>query len=211
MNNDETNSISAEQGTTQEILQNNLISALTRLQYTEFEKELLDGNQSQEADAKPESFFGFDIGNYHFMVSASCFCEVFVETAIAPVPNAPTSLVGLSNIRGVLIPVYQIHSALNIQLPKRNIIFVVGKGESSIGLLIDSLPISLSLSAHQREAVLKQENDLLQQFVQQNYFASQNHWLLLDGARLARQLVSMASVIHKSNTSLSIAGASAYM
>jgi len=191
MNNDALDS--AYRNLTQEALQHNLITALNRLQHTAFEKEFLSGGIEVDLHSKPESFFGFGIGHYHFMVKASCFCEVFVETAIAPVPNAPESLAGLCNIRGVLIPVYQIHSALKLQLPKKPIIFVIGKGEAAIGILIDSLPVSLSLSVHQHETLVKQDNKLLQQLIEERYFANSNHWLLLKGAELGRQLLVIAN------------------
>ena len=209
MNKDEKNS--ASQNLTQETLQNNLINALNRLQHTAFEKEFLSGDVVTDADAKPESFFGFGVGIYNFMVMASCFCEVFVETTIASVPNAPESLVGLSNIRGVLIPVYQIHTELKVQLPKKSIIFVLGKGDAAVGLLIDSLPVSLSLSAYQYEIVTKQENPLLQKIVQKNYFSNSTHWLLINGHELGHKLLVMASSISKSTAQSPNSRAATYM
>ncbi len=181
----------------QEEVEANLIHALTRLQHTAFEKEFLNDGAAQHTDSKPEAFFGFTIGQLQFMIAASCFCEVFVDTAIAAIPNAPSSLLGLSNIRGVLIPVFQIHSLLHSPFSKKPIIFVIGKGDSAVGLLIDRLPTSLSLSAHQRETPAKQENPLLQQFIKANYFSNQNHWLLLDGNALGEQLLALTNHIYK--------------
>lgn len=200
MNNDATTSALSNQLPTQEALQNNLINALTRLQHTVFEKEFLDDGVALNADTKPEAFFGFGIGRLQFMVAASCFCEVFVDTAIAAIPNSPSCLVGLSNIRGVLMPVFQIHSTLDIQLVKKPIIFAVGKGDSAVGLLIDSLPVSLSLAAYQREKVSRQDNALLQQLVNATYFSNQSHWLLLNGNTLGAQLLAMTNRMQKSNT-----------
>jgi chemotaxis signal transduction protein len=205
MNNDVIDSAPLNQPAIQAALQNNLIKALTRLQHRLLEKEFLNDSAIVDADAKPESFFGFGLGSHQFMVAASCFCEVFVETAIAAVPNSPPSLVGLSNIRGVLMPVFQLHTALNIQLPQKPIIFAIGKGEAAVGLLIDALPVSLSLSAYQREAAHKPTNLVLQKIVKASYFASPNHWLLLEGTALGAQLLSMANQSYKSTTRLSVA------
>ena len=92
----------------QESHEKNLIAALNRLQNTLFDTEFLDANTHLADDLPPEPFFGFVIGDYSFIVSAKCFCEVFVDTPIAALPNSPESLVGLSNLRGVLLPVYKI-------------------------------------------------------------------------------------------------------
>lgn len=201
MNNDAiVSSTPLAKSVTQEALEANLIHALTRLQHTAFEKEFLEGGVAQNADSKPESFFGFAIGHVQFMVAATCFCEVFVDTAIAAVPNAPSSLVGLSNVRGVLMPIYQLHSLLNSPLTKKPIIFTIGKGDSSVGLLIDRLPTSLSLAAYQREAVTKQESPLLRQLVKASYFANQNHWLLLDGNALGAQLLAITQQLQKAGS-----------
>jgi chemotaxis signal transduction protein len=201
-------------------LAKNLIAALTKLQHRAVDKELLDDSVPLAADAKPESFFGFSIGVYHFMVAASCFCEVFVDTAIASIPNAPSSLVGLSNVRGVLIPIYQLHSAWAFEQPKKSIIFSVGRGESAVGILIDSLPISLAVLASQRHATSKHEHALSQQIVPSNFVESnlvdahycinQCHWLKLNGVELGAQLLAMAKQPHKSHAYLSAGHEPAY-
>ncbi len=215
MNKDATTSEPSSASLTQEALEANLIAALTRLQHTAFEKEQLNTNMALAIDAKPESFFGFSIGSYHFMVAASCFCEVFVDTAIAAVPNAPRCLVGLSNVRGVLMPIYQLHSALNLEPSKKSIIFSVGKGEAAVGILIDRLPISLAVSENQRQAMSRQEHPLLQQltqsnFIQSHYFVNQHHWWRLNGIELGAQLLTMAKQSYKSHAYLSAGHEPAY-
>lgn len=190
----------------QEALEKNLIAALTHLQDSAFDAELLDANTKLMDESPPEPFLGFVIGNYSFIVSAKCFCEVVVDTPIAALPNAPDALVGLSNIRGVLVPVYQLHSSLESKLPKKNTIFCIGKGDSAIGVLIDGLPTSFSLSAHQRVATAahaKNKNNkfaFLQNFIEASYSSNYTEWLLLDGNNLASQLQTMANQTQKFST-----------
>jgi chemotaxis signal transduction protein len=184
----------------QETLEKNLIAALNRLQHTVLDTELLGNNTTLADELPPEPFLGFAIGAYSFMVSAKCFCEVVVDTPIACLPNAPEYLVGLTNHRGVLVPVYQIHSALNSKLPKKNTIFCIGKGDSAIGILIDSLPTSFSLSAQQRLTSTASKNGaeaFLQPFVMASYLSNQTEWYLLDGNAFAGQLQTVVSQAHK--------------
>ncbi len=77
MNKDATTSIPSSASLIQEALEKNLIAALTKLQHTAVEKELLGSSVSLAADAKPESYFVFSLGGYHFMVASGCFCDVF--------------------------------------------------------------------------------------------------------------------------------------
>ena len=186
---------------TREVLEQNLIAALTRLQNIAFDAEFLDAKNKLIDELPPEPFLGFSIGTHSFIVSATCFCAVFVDTPIASVPNAPDCLMGLSNIRGVLVPVYQLHSSLGKELPKKHTIFCIGKGDSAIGILIDGLPVSFSLSAHQRHATLDCKEAVLQPLIQASYLSNQTKWYLVDGNAVGGQLQVMADQANQSRKS----------
>lgn len=175
-----------------EILEQNLINALTRLQHTEFDKAFLGDKTQRAEELPPESFLGIVIGQYHFIVHATCFCEVFVDTPIAALPNAPECLAGLSNIRGVLMPIYQLHSALKFNLPRKLTIFCIGKGDAAIGLLVDELPISLSLGAQQRNPHIDCSDVLLLPLIKASYLFNQRIWFLVNGQTIAEQLQTLA-------------------
>ncbi len=184
----------------QDALEQNLIKALTRLQHTAFDNTFLDDKAKRVEEFPPESFLGFVIGNLNFVVKANYFCEVFVDTPIAALPNAPECLAGLINIRGVLMPVYQLHSVLKFNLPKKITIFCIGKGDAAIGLLVDELPVSLSLSAHERKAQVEFGNALLQPLIKLSYFFNQREWLLVNGQLIAEQLQKLAIQPNKIST-----------
>lgn len=183
-------------------LEQHLINALTRLQHTAFDTAFLDDKTKLVEELPPESFLGFVIGQYHFIVQATCFCEVFVDTPIAAVPNAPECLAGLSNIRGVLMPVYQLHSSLRFNFPKKVTVFCIGKGDAAIGLLVDELPNSLSLSANHRKAQIGCKEPLLLPLVKASYFFNQREWLLVNGHLIAEQLQKLAAQSHKLSASV---------
>jgi len=132
--------------------QNNLVNALNKLRNRELDGLFLDRPQEQQQVTQP--YFGFSISGEDFVVSARHFCEVFTDIAIAPLPNAPSVLLGLVNLRGLLLPVYQLQVFLSAASPadqgqktsRKKIVLVIGKGERAVGLLIDALPVSLSLS-----------------------------------------------------------------
>lgn len=192
----------SEDSINQDVLEKNLINALTRLQYTAFDNAFLDDKTKRVEELPPESFLGFVIGQYHFIVQATCFCEVFVDTPIAALPNAPECLAGLSNIRGVLMPVYQLHSALKFSLPKKVTIFCIGKGDAAIGLLIDALPSSLSLSVQQRKTRIDCKEPLLKPLIKASYFFNQCEWLLVNGQMIAEQLQTIATQSYTSSAAI---------
>lgn len=136
--------------------QNDLVAALNKLRGRELDGLFLDQTPEQQEVAQP--YFGFSINGEELVVSARHFCEVFTDVPIAPLPNAPKMLLGLVNLRGSLLPVYQLHDHLSAdpvangastsaqKNSRKKIVLVVGKGDRAVGLLIDGLPSSLSLA-----------------------------------------------------------------
>lgn len=183
-----------------EALELNLIKALGKLQHTIIDQEFLDGDKPVVAEVLPEPFFAFHIGQYNFVVNASCFCEVFVDTHIAALPNSPALLRGLCNLRGVLMPVYQLHQSLDAPAPKKSIIFCIGKGDQAVGLLIDALPVSLSLRSTER--VLKDTiaHPVLDSITDAAYFSTNKVWNLIDGQTIGEQLRANALQEHQNYT-----------
>ncbi len=174
-------------------LELNLINALGKLQHLAFDKEFLSNKENIAPESVPEQYFSFFIGENNFIVHASFFCAVFIETPIAAIPNSPEILVGLSNIRGALTPIYQLHTALGYPQPKKQFIFSIGKADKAVGLLIDALPVSMSLSMREQlGSEQKPENAMLKSLIKHLYFSGDKLWNLLSGDDLGQQLVAMA-------------------
>lgn len=175
-------------------LQENLIAALNRLQYSGVSSDyLLADKHAHDFDAVMESFFSFAIGIKNFLVSSSCFCEVMVANTIAALPNAPECLLGLYNVRGVLIPIFQLHTALDAEMPKKLTIFCVGKAEAAIGIVIDALPLSLSLPRREKIPLKESDDPLLNKLVEDSYFSSSKLWHVLDGKKIGSLLFQYAT------------------
>ncbi|MFO1388269.1 chemotaxis protein CheW [Cellvibrio sp.] len=173
-----------------EILQRNLVAALTRLKHVANQQDFtVDAHESEKVS---ESFFSFVIGQYQFLIEATCLCEVFADAAVAVIPNAPQCVLGLFNLRGALIPVYQLHQSLDAPLPKKKCIFVVGKAEQAIGLLIDGLPVSLSLPLASRSELPDGSPVLFRQLAQAHYLHANKSCWFLEGKTLPANLLGLA-------------------
>lgn len=70
--------------------------------------------------------------------------EVINPQPIFPLPNTPPALLGIINLRGNLLPVFEIERllALNIERPtdKSRRILVLGSGERTVAIVIEHLP-----------------------------------------------------------------------
>jgi chemotaxis signal transduction protein len=175
-------------------LEQRLIDALSRLQHTDVDKILLTEQERFGTDSVREQHFRFVIGRYHFVVEASCFCEVFSDLPIAPVPNAPALLAGLCNVRGGLVPVYQLHHEWALALPQKRYVFCVGKGDNTVALLVDSLPHSVDLAEQDCVTDETLDNDsVLSLLVEKTFLARGVPHYRLPGKTLGPQLLVLAN------------------
>ncbi|MDZ4732239.1 MAG: chemotaxis protein CheW [Nitrospirota bacterium] len=76
--------------------------------------------------------------------------EVFVVESITPVPGMPSGLVGVTNLRGTVIPLLDLRPmfALNADVPLRYAV-VVKHGNWQVGVLVDTVPEIRTLSRDQ--------------------------------------------------------------
>lgn len=176
-------------------LEQTLVDALCRLQYADVDKSLIGDPERLGVDVKREQHFGFSIGQRHFLVEASCFCEVFSELPVSPLPNAPPLLAGLCNVRGILVPVYRLHNEWGITSPSRTYVFCVGKGEKTIALLIDDLPISMDLGEQDWFDDQTLNHDaVLSSLVEKSCLSRGLTRYRLDGNALGNQLLALATL-----------------
>lgn len=207
-----------------------LIVALNRLQEINFtdvmDKVAVGAMSGSTSGVNPgtdrERYFSFNLANYSFAVNASHFCEVFVAPAIAPLPNAPDILMGLFNVRGILVPVYQLHGMLHQDVPAHRTVFCIGKGEHTVGILTDNLPSSVNLPgiknvktrqakpgeetfskerfseesfSEKRFSEEKQNDslpDLIRAMIVAETLENNKNYLLLDGSQVAEQLLMLS-------------------
>jgi twitching motility protein PilI len=89
-----------------------------------------------------ENVFGIRIGRIGLLVSSSIHCEILGKTPVNPLPNVAPWLSGLLNLRGHLVPVFDLHHVLSEETadPKRRLLFVIGRGDKAAAVWIDGLP-----------------------------------------------------------------------
>lgn len=112
------------------------------------------GDPRQQLTEQTEQIqrYGFRIGELALLLQAGIPSEVVEQPAIFPLPNAPEACAGLVNLRGTLIPVYDLERARGMTSGRRTRkpnLLILGSGEHSAGLLIDGLPALVQLNPDQ--------------------------------------------------------------
>jgi len=92
--------------------------------------------------------YGFRIGNLNFLVNQFSMCEVVKKPVIYSIPNTPSWIQGLINLRGILVPVFNIKKHLGQETEDNNkneTLIVLDKGERAFATFIETLPDSMNL------------------------------------------------------------------
>ena len=110
-------------------------NALTRFQPS---KDLAEGIVPD----LQRSRYGFRIGGFGLIIGLDTTSEVIDQLPIYSIPNTPMWLLGLINLRGNLVPVFDLKVLLDIEhsSDQQRKLLILGEGEKAVAIPIDHLP-----------------------------------------------------------------------
>lgn len=92
--------------------------------------------------------YGFRMGNMGFLIDIDTVSEVVERATVYPVPQTPPWLVGLLNLRGNLVPVFDFKASLSLDnvAPDNHYLLLLGEGGDMVGFFVESLPQTVDTS-----------------------------------------------------------------
>jgi twitching motility protein PilI len=165
---------------------------------------------SEKTEADSHARYGIDIGGVLLLIPQFGGSEVIIQPPVFQIPNTSDYFLGVSNIRGNIVPVYNFFKAFNLKhsyrsgnsgsaIPlhdrrnesRQQRILVLGTGEQSVGLIINTLPQAVQISnSTTRISELQPLPDRLAEFVVGGYVVGGVHWHEVDFIQLIRVLSS---------------------
>ncbi len=105
---------------------------------------LIENNGQLPVNAPRLKRYGFSIHGIKLLAPHEAYCELIPDFHPSPLPNAPEHVLGLINLRGNLIPIYQL---ANVQEKnrRRSYALLIGQVKNSAALVIDDKPRAVSL------------------------------------------------------------------
>ena len=108
---------------------------------TRFKPELNDMNL-ENSEPESEIRYGFRIGSIGFLVSGGEHAEIIEQTHPSAMPNTPPWLKGVINVRGNLVPIFDLRDLLGLEESEQSEkLLILGEGNKAVGLYIDALPV----------------------------------------------------------------------
>jgi purine-binding chemotaxis protein CheW len=92
----------------------------------------------------------FEIAGQEFCIDIRAVREIRGWTPATPLPNAPSSVLGVINLRGVIMPVIDLRNRLGLGATEptpRHVIVVIHHAQRTFGLLVDGVQESFRFEA----------------------------------------------------------------
>jgi twitching motility protein PilI len=127
-----------------------------------------------------DAIFGIHIAELGLLVSKDSYCEVLDKIHVNALPNVHPWLSGIINLRGNLIPVFDLLLMLEegtADNKKKRRLMVIGQGDKAAGLWIDGFPEIKDSECFQPLNELPVLPQLLQRFVASGYREKGQVWI----------------------------------
>ena len=110
----------------------------------------LEGGITQGPSASMVRAAIVSIGGELFTINLQHVREVFVVESTTPVPGMPSGLVGVTNLRGSVVPLLDLRSMIGLSSEVAlKYAVVVNHGDRQVGVLVDTVPEIRTLSKDQ--------------------------------------------------------------
>lgn len=100
-----------------------------------------------------ESYLLFRVGREWFGLSIDIIMEILPMPSLTPVPLAPKEVLGITSLRGKVIPLISMNKLFNIpdHTSKEPVVIVIEKDKEIIGCVVDEVKQSFSIAPSQIE------------------------------------------------------------
>ena len=137
----------------------------------------LDRSKLVERENKNEILrYGFAVATLSFLLKPGEKVEIIDAVPACPIPNTPQWFAGMINVRGNLLPVFDLKLLLGLEItaPSRWIM-IFGHGSAAAGIHIDTLPSAILIGKAGAEVPSLPE--LLRTCATHVYREGDTHWL----------------------------------
>ncbi|MCW1918816.1 chemotaxis protein CheW [Rhodobacter sp. KR11] len=107
---------------------------------------------SEDSVKSEVEFVTFSAGDQSFSIEITQVREIRRWSPVTALPHAPNEVLGVMNLRGSVIPIYDLAARFGLgQTPEnpRNVIVVAMHGGQTVGLLVEAVSEILSVSRDQ--------------------------------------------------------------
>ena len=108
--------------------------------------------KAQNADAHSREFLVFSLGSEEYAVDILKVQEIRGYENVTRIANAPDFIKGVTNLRGVIVPIVDLRIKFhldNVEYAGQTVVIVVNVGERIVGIVVDGVSDVMTLTPEQ--------------------------------------------------------------
>lgn len=132
------------------------------------EQEEISGEPSSAQNSNFHQFISFKVGNEEFAIDIMAVREIKGWTETAPLPNQPDYNLGVLNLRGTIVPTFDLGCRFGMGGTKTtpyHVVIIATVQERTIGLLVDAVSDILTVNDDQIRPVPDMERMTAAEFL----------------------------------------------
>lgn len=114
-----------------------------------FDKSRDGGGDTHDPQDEQSQFLTFTVTGEEYGVDIMTVREIKGWTETTRLPNSPEFMRGVMNLRGLIIPIFDLRARFGkglTQADSKNVVIIIAVGERNIGLLVDSVSDILTVN-----------------------------------------------------------------
>ncbi|MEP5701001.1 MAG: chemotaxis protein CheW [Sneathiella sp.] len=121
--------------------------------------QIADGENALEDGSElkgTQQFVTFAIGNEEYAVDIMKVREIQARTEVPVLPNQPTYMRGVLNLRGIIVPIFDLRSRFSqgeTDATNIHVVVIIAVGDRIIGILVDRVSDILTVDSSEIRAV----------------------------------------------------------
>ena len=141
-----------------------------------------------------QEWIGFEVNNIKFLVPQSHVNEISEMAPVFRLPNTGRWLLGLINLHGNLVPVFDLASFVGgtCDTKSKTMLLVLGRGDAIAAIVTNGIPNRKRFSASNR-APLPAFPEAIREYISNAYAEEIQVWLELDHVRLFEMMAHRIS------------------
>jgi len=134
--------------------------------------------------SQSNQLYGIKFNTLHILIDKNTPSELVEDNTVFPIPLAADWILGVTNIRGDIIPIIDLEIIISGEITNYNVnssnIMIIGKGEDAIGLLLKQLPILVSVSNDEKLNDYSNLPESIPEFVEYAYTHDECIWACIN-------------------------------
>lgn len=139
----------------------------TKIDYVDV--NVTDSDQTQQ---RLQVLHGFKIDSLGLLLSSNMISELLTSLSVCKLPNTNQTLYGMGNLRGNIIPVFDLRYLFGMPECEQKYFLVIGEGENAVGVLLDEVPLQIEIAEQDKLNALPPMPGVLRPHVKDAYYSN---------------------------------------